>query len=317
MKNKAHRGGNAHDRALARGNASETTNKTEVVSTIGVIKLSTTDRILSLIDSTAFQTLVGIVASLVGTFLDGRYFCVLGLSVSLALKKSKALDGLRKSLVCPLHMASVLLSGALLYLMGHYLNASRPHTYTPAEYANAVKRNLPLPIAQQITNIYNSYAPSDKKIGEPRVDLGEFVLDDVDPRGVMKFHISAVNNGTVPALDLRGSTGGRAELQSSAAENELFAFLESHANDPDQPHSDLPPGKQYEKIEPLTISPLSEEDRLAVRMNQKVIYLGRIDAYSDARGRKYESEACMFLQPGALRLMYCNGHNQARRIDGK
>jgi hypothetical protein len=116
------------------------------------------DRVFRFMESSLTQTLLGIVGGTVGTFLDGRYFIVLTPLVPAAFHRNKVLEGLGKGKSVAFYCVSSLLTASLLFWMGTSLNKSRPHTFTPADYANAVKGQLPLPITRQMYNIYNSYA---------------------------------------------------------------------------------------------------------------------------------------------------------------
>jgi|GEM_PF-5530462 len=279
------------------------------------IHISATERILRFIDNGIIQTLAGLVGGLVGTFLDGRYFAALSIAVSFALYRSKALNGVRHRLILPIHLISVTFAACGLYYMGTQLNKSRPHTYTPADYANAVKDKIPFPITQQITNVYNSFISPIKSLGEPRIDLSEFLFDGADAYG-MHFHTNAINNGTVPAFDVGGTTKSFVKERSRKSEDEIFDFLESRADDTDQPRDDQPPGVAYSKIGPTIIPIPSQQERLEIQLGLKVIYIGRIDSYSDAKGHRYHSELCMFMTSRSPTLIYCDGHNKTRRLGG-
>jgi hypothetical protein len=198
--------------------------------------------------------------------------------------------------------------------MGTEINKSRPEAYTPADYANAVKGRLPLPITQQITNIYNSKISPSKPIGEPRIDLSEYFPDGVDSTW-MHFHTNAVNNGSVPALNVEGSTGSMVRIKAATSEDELFTYLRSHAFDEGQPLGDQPPGLTYSRIEPLLVPLPSDQEKVDMQFG-KVIYFGRIDTFADSNGNRFQTELCMYMSAGSSVLHYCDGHNKNRRLGG-
>lgn len=314
MPKKTNPGGSSHDRAVQKTGKrlDARLDDYSVVAAAHSQRVSTPERILRFVDSSWIQTISGLIGGLVGTFLDGRYFALISPLVSVALYKSKTLEGAKRGVVLGIHGVAIGVASICLYYMGISLNKSRSHTYTPYDYANAVRNNLPLPITRQITNVYKSYVTPTKSIGEPRIDLSEFIPDGVDAQG-MNFHTNAINNGTVPALDVGTSVQSSVRIKSKASEDELFDFLEKTKADHDQPRSDQPPGEKYSHAEPITVT-LSEQNKLDIQMGLKVLYLGHIDTYQDAQGHRYQSELCMYYGSPANTLMYCDGHNKSRRL---
>ena len=309
------KGGNAHDRAKARV-ASQPASELGSLLSNAYVQVSPRERVLRLVDNSSTQTLVGIVGGLVGTFLDGRYFAVLSLMVSFALYRSKALDGVRSRLILPIYISSLMISGWVLFCMGIQVNKSRPHTFTPADYLDAIKNHTQLPITQQITNVYNSFISPQKTIGEPRIDAAGIIGDasnPVDARG-MHWHINAINNGTAPALDVISTEHSFVAAKSKSSEDELFKFIEDHAYDSDAPRYDLPPGPQYSEFEPIVVAIPSEQEKVDLQAGTKVLYMGHLNSYRDAEGHRFQSEVCMYMMPRENRLLYCDGHNKTRRL---
>jgi hypothetical protein len=97
-----------------------------------------------------------VILAFVGTFLDGRYFALLGLWASFALRRSNALENIDRRWILPIHIIAVAVASLGLFSVGVEINRHRPQTFTPADYANAVKNGMPLPITQQITNNYHN-----------------------------------------------------------------------------------------------------------------------------------------------------------------
>jgi hypothetical protein len=311
-------GGSAHDRAVRKAQYAEQPCSLEAPAAPTQLnhqrQVSRTERVLRFIDHGSTQTLVGLIGGLAGTFLDGRYYAVLGLMVSFGLHKSKALEGVSRKLILPIHIIAVVTTAAVLLWMGIQINKSRPQAYTPADYANAVTARLPLPITQQITNIYNSYVSPARQIGEPRIDLSEYIYDGNGPDG-MYFHTSAVNNGTVPALDVAGTSKSAVMEESTKSEDELFDRIASDVNDKVQPRRDLAPGTSNSVSERSLIPFPTTEEKSELQSNKNVLYLGRIDSYHDAKGHKYETELCMYFISPSPRFYYCYGHNKTRQVE--
>src|SRR5450756_1857396 len=120
-------------------------------------RLSITARLHRFLDHGALQTLLGIIGGLVGTLLDGRYLSFLCLWIAWAINRSTALEGIRVSRRIMVYLAALLISAPSLYFMGVKINTAKPHTYTPADYVAAFKNGTPLPITQQVTNVYKTY----------------------------------------------------------------------------------------------------------------------------------------------------------------
>jgi len=114
------------------------------------------NRLSTFFEHGSLQTVIGIVGGLAGTFLDGRYFAVLGLYLSFALHRSRTLLGVRRGWGVLIHIIVVSIASTLLFKMGVLINVARPHVYTPAEYLAAVKAGTPLPVTQQINHYYYS-----------------------------------------------------------------------------------------------------------------------------------------------------------------
>jgi hypothetical protein len=311
-------GGSSHDRAIARTAgkvavessppAALQPDKSVAATNLPVQaseRISISERVLRFLDSGSTQTLAGIVGGIAGTFLDGRYYCVLCVLTSLGLKRSKALDGLKKQWILPIHIGVMLAFGSVLFLIGIQFNKWRPQTFTPSDWVAAVKNNMPLPVNQQITNVYKSYQAK-SKVG-PVIDFSEFTVDGADDNHIF-LHTDAVNDGDAPALDVEGSAFGLYGDMGQKTEDSLFSDLQKHTADLAQPRRDDPPGVKYQMSERLSSPGLSPQQWADVQAGRTALYLGRIDRYRDSRGNRYESEICMYLT-NARSLMFCDGHN--------
>jgi hypothetical protein len=254
--------GSAHDRAKKRARQKTVQAKEPGGTDLSPPEISPLERTWQFLDSGWVHTVAGVMGAFPGTFLDGRYYAVLSLYIWFGLQRSKSLDGIGKAPARLIKGAVVILSAVLLFVVGILINKRRPQTYVPTDYKNAAQANLPLPITQQVTNIYNSYISPAKPVGEPRIDLSEFLYDEGADEHELHFHNTATNNGEVPALDVRGSVQSSVRRRSKESEDELFAKIRTQASDKVQPESDQPPGEKYQKSEPITVS-LSRQDARA------------------------------------------------------
>ncbi len=280
--------GNSHQRKVARTAAPIPPSFGNTSNSQEATRKGPPERIHRFLEHGSLQTLIGIVGGLVGTFLDGRYFALLGIWVSYSLHRSGALHGFTVRPKVITHLCGVSLAASLLFYVGVAINRARPHVYTPADYKLALEEHRPLPITQQVTNVYQSYVSPPKTAGEPRIDLSEFTFDGSGKNGNLLFHTDAVNNGTEPALDSQGSTDHRIGIFTAATQDALFDELYKASRDKLRPRSDIPPGKQYEKAE-FTEVPLSPQDRGSMQNGQSLI-VGRLDTYKDAVGHRYATE---------------------------
>lgn len=146
----------------------------------------------------------------------------------------------------------------------------------------------------------------------PRLDLSPFFSDGYDIAHALHFHVESVNNGMAPALNVISTSAAEFKPESPKSEDEVFYELEAHENDSDTTISDIAPGTKYRVLEPMWVPVPSASDQLAFQQRQKVLYLGHLESYSDARGKRHYSERCMFGVGGTTLLNYCRGHNRNR-----
>lgn len=129
--------------------------------------LETTERFHRFFDSGPPQTAVGIIGGLVGTFLDGRYFALVGLYLVYGLVRSRALRGLTLVVKLVVAIAFSVITCSGFFWMGVQINRARPHIFTPSEYLAAAKAGSPLPIVQQITQYYPQKITNTRVIETP------------------------------------------------------------------------------------------------------------------------------------------------------
>lgn len=268
------------------------------------------DRIFGVIDSGGIQTLIGVMGGLVGTFLDGRYFSALAIFVPISLYHSKALQGISTFCSILIHMIFVVAAFVLLFYVGINLNRSRPHTFTPADYALAVKEKLPLPIFNQITNVYNSIT-SQAEAKEPLLELSEVISDSSSGHGV-DVHIDALNKGSSAARKVINTEKASLLVRSNSSEDALFKELEKAENDDTATQMDIDPGEDHKVYQPIAMPAMSEADKLEYQHQTKVLYMGFIDSYSDSHNKRHYVERCMYSTFGYSLLNYCHGHNSSK-----
>jgi hypothetical protein len=283
-----------------------------VQTLVETAKISVLERYLRFLDHNGMQTLAGWIGSLVGVLLDGRYFAVLGIWVFYVVHRSRALEGIGRRRKIPIYAATLVVSAGCLFLMGIQINKRRPQTYTPADYAKAIKNGLPLPVTQQVTNIYQDLTAK-TPIAPPRIDLTEPVRKRGDADG-MYLQSEATNNGGEVARDVAVISRAKILDMSKESEEEFMSTLEKLGY-ADAPREDVPPGKEYSKAEPI-FSPraANKEENDGLLFGNSVVYMGLINYYHDSHGRYYRTELCvwMSLKHGATGL--CDGHNGAQRI---
>jgi hypothetical protein len=267
------------------------------------------ERFLAFFDHASFQTLASIVGGLIGTFLDGRYYCCLSVLVSFGLHRSKALADIAPKFKLLIHLVSVGLACYLLFYMGVQINKSRPHVYTPQDYSNAVKNNLSLPVVQHITNVYQTYM-REKKSG-PRIDFSEFQSGGSPINGIFPLTTESWNSGDEPALNVRDSAHTLFSDRSLDAENSLFSFLNDHADDKVQPTRDQASGQRL--LTPVSLPIPSLEEAQQIQAGHKVLYVGLITRYNDAAGNVFQSEICMFMTYSS-NFVYCDHHNGVHKL---
>ncbi|WP_263416057.1 hypothetical protein [Terriglobus albidus] len=276
-------------------------------------KMSIGERIWRVIDNSSFQTTLGWLGGIAGTFLDGRYFVLLGPVVPYAVFRAKSLEGLSPARKFGIYMVTLVIACSGLFKMGVSVNKKRGGTTTPSENRAAISEGKPPPIVQQITNIY----PSAKKerAAEPRIDLSEFMLDSVEPGGrVYNLHVDGVNNGSSVARQSRGATYWAIGGREDRTEDKLFEYLYARSKDKDQPVADQPPGEKNSVFMPTYLGPLSDKDMIDVQQSGKRIYVGRLETYLDDDGNKYSTEICQYFRPGDGLLHFCDGHNRSGRL---
>jgi hypothetical protein len=263
----------------------------------------------------SFQTLLGIVGGLAGTFLDGRYFAIVGIWISYSLFRSGALRGVSLWWKIPIHLFGVAFASLLLFYMGVQVNKSRPHTYTPEDYRRALVSGQQLPITRQITNIYNSYEHTPTKRG-PEIDFTQLVGLSVDTEHhQLRWQSHALNTGTETARNVRIASAGIARKKSREAEDELFSTIESVVLKSGFAMSDLAPGPQFSRIDPLVADLPTEQDAGELRNGGKVLYIGRVETFADGDGNRYFSEQCAIYSFGSPDLGMCLGHNGTKLIE--
>lgn len=280
-------------------------------------RITVAERLHRLFEHSTLLNLLGVVGGLVGTFLDGRYFAVLCFWFVYGIHRSKSLQGLSKIPVTLLYIGATLGTAAGLFYMGIRINEARPTIYTPAQYLAAVKAGTPLPIQQQITNIYNprSLLPITEALKEPRVDLSPFLTDPGDVHH-LHYHSGAVNNGTGVALGVVATTKGYFLPKSEKSEAQIFTELRKRAFDEDAPRADMPPGAAYAAFEPLVVTAPTPAEMTDL-MSQKIVpYLARVDTYKDSHGIYYASELCQWILPNLV-FRNCDNHNQAIKLGSR
>jgi hypothetical protein len=289
-------GGNSHQRAMAHSSS---------VPASVTPAVHFPDRIVRIVESSSTQTLAGIVGGLVGTFLDGRYFAVLGVWASFILYRSNALEGMRRRLTLPIHIFSVALVSVALYFMGIQINKSRPHTYTPADYANAVNAGLPLPIAQQVTNIYRTvqnFGPKDKP---PLMKIESPVAMRHEPDSIL-FNSQMTNIGGQTARDEANLAGAIFTPITERTGDEIFNSTRNQILDKDATKADMAVNVPFQIPTRLRVSP---QDLADYDSGKKAVMVGVLTTYLDAQGKRYFTESCIVITPGSLNHT-CVPHNR-------
>jgi hypothetical protein len=310
-------GGNAHDRKVLRDAASKASDGIEVNRVPSVPAAadpgsSFTERAWRAIENPFVQTPISVIGGIVGVFIYGPVLILCSISIFAGVHRSGALRGLtRKQAAWSWGFAGLATIGSFAYV-GKIIETHRDHIPSTTEIAEAVRKQLPAPIDQKITNIYNSIMPSKQVPGEPRIDLSEFTPTVPQIDG-MHFENDGVNNGTVPALDVGGTAGYDLEEVSHDAEEKLFGRLERDATTSDQPLRDQPMGEKYVRVDTMLV-PASVLQRFQSESNVLALYLGRVESYRDARGNHYLSEECEFIRPRNTRFNFCGSHNLSGRL---
>lgn len=274
---------------------------------------TTPDRIHRFFEHGSLQTLLGVVGSIVGVFLDGRYFILLGGWMTYALVRSRALEGLPLRVRVIVHSLLLGCACAALFVMGVALNHSRPHTYTPSDYKNALKEGQPLPIASQITNVYNSYKNVASATDPPRITFTEWMPKVQPTDGGIVWTSNISNIGGSIALDVIGTVKASSMPKSSQSEDQIFNEIMPHAFDGDAPKQDMAPGLGSSRVQPL-LQILTPADSLDWHSGRTVYYLTAVESYKDNYGNKYVSEFCMFIDSRSMNGLYCNSHNKTIKL---
>jgi hypothetical protein len=190
-------GGNSHQRAVAKANLTlpKIPKKKQETKSVSVA-----ERGFRFWESGMIQTLLSILGGLAGTFLDGRYFMFLTPLVPAAIHRNKVLEGVeqRKSVILYVVCTSVV--ALLLFWCGTSLNKSRPNTFTPKDYADAVKKVLP--VVQPPTSTTTIYAAPAEVFIPPKVEIGPAVLKERGPH-YYHFNSSVGNEEGRPPRTLR------------------------------------------------------------------------------------------------------------------
>jgi hypothetical protein len=91
--------------------------------------ISITDRFFKLVEHPLLQTIIGIVAGLVGIFVYGPFLIFFSILVLVALHRSGALDGLTPLKKVGSYLLAAIVSILLLGLAGNFIEKHRDHIH--------------------------------------------------------------------------------------------------------------------------------------------------------------------------------------------
>jgi len=124
------------------------------------------------------------------------------------------------------------------------------------------------------------------------------------------LYADMINRGTETAKSVITTSQTPLMMRSKDSENELFKYLLSRADDVSAPRMDIAPGNENKKKAEIELHTLTPPETAEFNQGSKVVYIGLVAAYSDARGNRYYGEECVFWTPSSRTFLYCNGHNQ-------
>lgn len=193
--------------------------------------VSKTDRTLRFVDHPSTQGLVWLVSGVAGALMDYRYLCLFGVIVSFGLYRSNALEGIKQKWIMPIHAAAVVIAGIALFFLGTQLNKSRPHVYTPKEYANAVwSGHWPFPSSQP-TMIYRDSPKEFAKIALGFTSTSQAGLSDTfsteEPPVIIgpARHFGNLKNLPIPSRGVRFSLTAKSIGPVSAKQAHVWVTI--------------------------------------------------------------------------------------------
>jgi hypothetical protein len=103
---------------------------------------SSWERLFLFLENGITLAVMGVIGSLAGVFIDGRYFLFLAVPLGFALHRSRALAGMRAIEQLAGHLLVALVGGSILWWIGSGVNRSREHIPSAQEIAEYLSRAL-------------------------------------------------------------------------------------------------------------------------------------------------------------------------------